>query len=154
MTDGSWDAAGVDGTVGLGGKVWAQTIGINDQQVFSVTIGVGGGKGQTGGDTVFGVYTSANGHVYEYGYTDIASGDSFGRTGVTAPSESTGDGGVGGKGGAKGNKHTETIRGEDDEGNPTTDWVTVIDNYPGDGTDGVKGVSGCVVVYWDKEEET
>lgn len=51
----------------------------------------------------------------------------------------------------KGNQHTETIRGTDDEGNPTTDWVTVIDNYPTEGTPGVDGVLGCVVVYWDKE---
>lgn len=151
-TDGSWSAAGMDGVVGTGAKVFAQTININDQQVFSVTVGVGGGKGQAGGDTVFGAYSSANGQVYEYGYTDIASGDSFGRTGVTAPLPGSGDGGAAGKGGVKGNRHTETIHGTDDEGNPTTDWVTVIDNYPSAGTDGVAGASGCVVVYWDKEE--
>lgn len=28
--------------------------------------------------------------------------------------------------------------------------MTVIDNYPG--TSGVDGASGCVVLYWDKEE--
>ena len=152
-TDGSWDAAGVDGVTGSGAKVFAQTISINEQQVFSVTIGAGGGKGQAGGDTVFGAYSSANGQVYEYGYTDIASGDSFGRTGVSAPLPGSGDGGTAGKGGVKGNQHTETIHGTDDEGNPTVDWVTVIDNYPSAGTDGVAGASGCVVVYWDKEAE-
>lgn len=30
--------------------------------------------------------------------------------------------------------------------------MTVIDNYPGEGTSGVEGASGCVVLYWDKEE--
>ena len=152
-TDGSWSAAGMDGVVGTGAKVFAQTININNQQVFSVTVGAGGGKGQAGGDTVFGAYSSASGQVYEYGYTNIANGDSFGRTGVTAPLPGSGDGGVAGKGGVKGNRHTETIHGTDDEGNHTIDLVTVIDNYPSAGTDGVVGASGCVVVYWDKEAE-
>ena len=40
----------------------------------------------------------------------------------------------------------------DEDGNTSTEWVTVIDNYPGKGTAGVNGVAGCVVVYWDKEE--
>ena len=142
-TDGSWDAAGVNGVDGQGGKVWAGTVSINSQQQFVITIGE---------DTVMGQYSSANGKWYEYGYTDIASGDSFARTGVQAPIPGSGDGGAGGKAGVKGNRHTETIRGEDEDGNPTTDWVTVIDNYPTEGTPGVDGVLGCVVVYWDKED--
>lgn len=142
-TDGSWDAAGVNGVDGQGGKVWAGTVSINSQQQFAITIGE---------DTVMGQYSSANGQVFQYGYTDVASGDSFGRTGVQSPISGSGDGGAGGKGGVKGNRHTETIRGEDEEGNPTTDWVTVIDNYPTEGTPGVDGVLGCVVVYWDKED--
>ena len=141
-TDGSWDAAGVNGVDGQGGKVWAGTVSINSQQQFTITIGE---------DTVMGQYSSANGQVFQYGYTDVASGDSFGRTGVQSPISGSGDGGAGGKGGVKGNRHTETIHGTDGEGNPTTDWVTVIDNYPSAGTDGVVGASGCVVVYWDKE---
>ena len=141
-TDGSWDAAGVNGVDGQGGKVWAGTVSINSQQQFTITIGE---------DTVMGQYSSANGKRYEYGYTDIASGDSFARTGVQAPIPGSGDGGAGGKAEVKGNRHTETVRGEDEDGNPTTDWVTVIDNYPTEGTPGVDGVLGCVVVYWDKE---
>lgn len=134
--DGTWDKSGADGVDGLGGKVWAGTISINDGQSFSVSIG---------DDTVFGAYSSANGHVYEYGYTDIASGDSFARTGVKAPKRGSGDGGAKGIGGVKGNKHTEHIHGYAFE---------VIDNYPGKGTAGAPGVTGCVVVYWDKEYET
>lgn len=103
-TNGTWDSAGTDGADGLGGKVWAGTISINPQQQFTVTIG---------DDTVFGQYSSANGRVYEYGYTDIASGDSFARTGVASPVVGSGDGGAGGAGGVKGNQHTETIYVQD-----------------------------------------
>lgn len=144
-TDGSWTDAGVDGTDGLGGKVWAGTIDINPQQAFEVTVG---------DDTTFGQYSSANGQVFQYGYTDIASGDSFGRTGVPSPVAGTGDGGAGGVGGVQGNRHEETIRDTDDEGNVTETTITVIDNYPGTGTQGVDGVTGCVVVYWDIPEES
>lgn len=152
-TDGTWDDAGSDGVDGLGGKVWSGTIGINDGQTFSVSIG---------DDTVFGNYSSANGRVYEYGYTDIAYGDSFARTGVQSPIPGTGDGGAKGIGGVKGNKRTElgkeTIKvenpetGEMEETTVTT-LRTVIDNYPGKGTKGVNGVIGCAVIYWDKDAE-
>ena len=149
-TDGTWDDAGVDGVDGLGGKVWSGTISINDGQSFSVSIG---------DDTVFGAYSSANGHVYESGYTDIASGDSFARTGVKVPKQGSGDGGAKGIGGVKGNKHTETIRdytcGGTLPGNSSNVYipitVEVVDNYPGKGTPGASGATGCVVVYWDKE---
>lgn len=152
-TDGTWDDAGSDGIDGLGGKVWSGTISINDGQTFSVSIG---------DDTVFGNYSSANGRVYEYGYTDIAYGDSFARTGVQSPISGTGDGGAKGIGGVKGNKRTElgkeTIKvenpetGEMEETTVTT-LRTVIDNYPGKGTKGVNGVIGCAVIYWDKDAE-
>lgn len=150
-TDGTWNEAGSDGVDGLGGKVWSGTISINDGQTFSVSIG---------DDTVFGNYSSANGRVYEYGYTDIAYGDSFARTGVQSPIPGTGDGGAKGIGGVKGNKRTElgkeTIKvenpetGEMEETTVTT-LRTVIDNYPGKGTKGVNGVIGCAVIYWDKD---
>ena len=142
-TDGSWSEAGTPGVDGSGGKVWAGTVNINDQQSFTVTIGQ---------DTAFGQYSSANGQVFPLGYTDVASGDSFARTGVQSPVQGSGDGGAGGQAGLKGNRHTETIRGEDEEGNPTTEIITVIDNYPTDGTPGVAGVAGCAVIYWDKPE--
>ena len=142
-TDGTWDAAGVNGTDGLGGLVWAQTISINEQQSFAVTIGE---------HTTFGAYSSANGQRFRYGYTDVRSGDSFARTGVAVPKSGTGDGGAAGRGGVKGNRREVSHTVTDEEGNTSTEWVTVIDNYPGKGTAGVSGVAGCVVVYWEKEE--
>ena len=54
-------------------KFGLRTININpQQQTFQITIEQ---------DTVFGQYSSAKAQVYEFGYTDIASGDSFARTG-------------------------------------------------------------------------
>lgn len=160
--DGSWESAGADGADGLGGLVWSGTIDINPQQVFEVTIGQ---------DTVFGAYSSANGERYANGYTDIASGSSYARTGVKSPIVGSGDGGAGGAGGIKGNKHQETITVSDSSrkrsmragadggggvvdpgGGSHTETVTVIDNYPGPGEPGVAGVNGCVVIYWDKED--
>lgn len=139
-TDGTWDAAGSDGVDGLGGLVWAGTISINEQQEFTVAFGE---------DTTFGAYSSANGKRYENGYTDVASGDSFARTGVAKPVPGTGDGGACGKGGTQGQGHYETSYNS--QGNPNgTYWA--VDVPPGKGTSGVKGVLGCVVVYWDKED--
>ena len=137
--DGTWDAAGADGVDGLGGLVWAATININEGQEFPVTFGE---------DTTFGAYSSANGKRYDNGYTDVASGDSFARTGVAKPRAGTGDGGAGGKGGAQGRRHRETSY--DLDGNPSGSYWE-IDTYPGIGTNGKSGAFGCVVVYWDKE---
>lgn len=137
--DGTWDAAGADGVDGLGGLVWAGTININEGQEFQVTFGT---------DTTFGAYSSANGKRYDNGYTDVASGDSFARTGVAKPVPGTGDGGAGGKGGTKGQGHYETSYNS--QGNPNgTYWA--VDVPPGKGVSGALGVLGCVVVYWDKE---
>ena len=125
---------------GLGGLVWADTIQINEQQTFAITIGE---------DAVFGPYSSANGKRYPNGYSDIRSGDSFARAGVAVPKSGTGDGGKGGRGGNKGEQHFEIIYNA--EGKPIG-TRTVTDVEPGKGTPGVAGVAGCVVVYWDKEE--
>ena len=138
--DGDFDAAGADGTDGLGGLVWADTIQINEQQTFAITIGE---------DAVFGPYSSANGKRYPNGFTDIQSGDSFARTGVAVPKSGTGDGGKGGKGGNKGERHKEKQYHPD--GSPAGSWW-IVDVEPGKGTSGAIGASGCVVVYWDKEE--
>lgn len=144
-TDGTWEKAGTDGTDGTGAKVWSETIDINPEQEFTVSIGI---------NTVFGQYSSGNGQIFPYGYTDIASGESFARTGVKSPIPGSGDGGAGGAGGVKGNKHTETVSGKDEDGNPTSETVTIIDNQPGDGEPGVSGVSGCAVIYWSKTLES
>ena len=137
--NGSWSSSGEDGADGNGGKVWAGTININDQQTFPVTIGE---------DAGFGAYSSANGKNYPLGYTDIASGDSFARTGVLSPLAGSGAGGKGGKGGRKGNRKDVTVT---DPTSGETITTTVIQNRPGYGQAGSQGASGCVVVYWDKE---
>lgn len=135
--DGSWHADGADGVDGLGGLVWAGTININDGQEFPVTFGE---------DTTFGAYSSANGKRYENGYTDVASGDSFARTGVAKPRAGTGDGGAGGKGGEQGRR--QKITWEDEGGFSHSYWK--IYSYPGVGADGAMGASGCAVVYYNK----
>lgn len=136
--DGTWDAAGADGVDGLGGLVWAGTININDGQEFPVTFGE---------DTTFGAYSSANGKRYENGYTDVASGDSFARTGVAKPRAGTGDGGAKGIGGRQGQRHEVPIY--DGNGNEIG-FKLVVDVEPERGTAGVNGVFGCVVVYYNK----
>ena len=146
-TDGTWDAAGDDGIDGIGGKIWSGTVNINPQQTFTVSIGAGGQKGQEGGETTFGQYSSANGERFSPSYTDISSGDAFGRSGIKAPLSNSSDGGAKGAGGIKGNRHRETDT--DSEGNSYSYWV--IDNYPGKGEPGTLGASGFVLVYWDKE---
>ncbi|MFR0798477.1 MAG: hypothetical protein ACLSHJ_06850 [Oscillospiraceae bacterium] len=98
--DGNFARAGKNGVDGLGGLVWADTIQINEQQTFAITIGE---------DAVFGPYSSANGKRYPNGYSDIQSGDSFARTGVAVPKSGTGDGGKGGKGGSQGRAHNEPL---------------------------------------------
>lgn len=137
-TDGSWSSPGEDGTDGLGALVWAGTIQINDGQSFPVSIGA---------DTVFGAYSSANGERYANGFTDIASGDAFARTGVAAPLPGSGDGGLRGFGGDQGRR--ERVTWTDEEGKPHSGWK--VYSKPGEGTAGVAGVTGCVVIYWDKE---
>ena len=137
--DGTWDGAGEDGADGLGGLVWSGTVNINDQQVFQASFGE---------HTVFGQYSSANGKQYEYGFTDIGSGDVYGRTGVSSPLAGSGNGGAGGAGGVKGNTHEESYTDEDG-----FSWsYTVIDNYPGEGQPGVNGATGGIVIWYDKPE--
>lgn len=99
---------------------------------------------------------SANGQRYPNGFTDIQSGDSFGRSGVQNPIPGSGNGGIRGIGGVKGNTHKEKRlkKRHDDKGNEY--WkevvVDVIDNYPGEPSPPRSGVHGGVVVYWEKEE--
>lgn len=152
-TDGTFEAAGIDGTDGEGGKVWHGTIDITGGQSFAVTIG-GAGEASS-----FGQYSSENGRVYEYGFTDVASGNSYARTGVALPLSNSGDGGAKGVGGQKGVQHQEKIRLRDPDKPGWTPGAlpefivqTVIDVYPGTGTKGKAGASGFVVVYWDKED--
>lgn len=137
--DGTWDEAGADGVDGLGGLVWAGTININEGQEFPVVFGE---------DTTFGAYSSAKGKRYDNGYTDVASGDSFARTGVAKPVPGAGDGGAGGKGGEQGRREEKTWT--DDAGVSHNSWK--VYSYPKPGLNGALGAFGCVVIYWDKED--
>lgn len=148
---------GLPGVDGSGGKIWYGTIDINPQQVFQVTIGQGGAAGPAygqagseGGETTFGVYSSANGEVYPLGFTDVASGSSYGRTGVQSPAAGTSDGAAGGEGGTAGAGYWEQLFWPD--GRPRG-WDFVVTVPPGPGQPGKAGASGFVVVYWDKDEE-
>lgn len=145
---------GADGADGAGGKIWYGTIGVNAGQRFSVRIGAGGAAatvagraGSAGGETTFGAYSSAGGAVYPNGYTDIANGDSYGRTGVTLPLAGSSDGGKGGAGGKAGYYHRETKYNS--EGNPSGSR-RVVDVYPTEGEAGATGGSGFALIYYDK----
>lgn len=146
--------SGDPGKAGVGGKVWYDLIDINPEQEFTVVIGDGGsaateaGKaGNLGGETYFGIYTSANGKLYENGYSDIANGDSFGRTGVAAPLPGSSDGGKGGAGGRGGSRQVTWVNDPNGIGGHTT-FEKLTD--PEEGTPGVDGGSGFVLVFWDK----
>ena len=157
---GSGVAAGTgeQGANGIGAYVWAGVINVNQDTDYSYSCGVGGSKsntygvpGEIGTHTTFGVYSSENGEIYPVGYTDLANGDSFGRTGVSKPIDGTGDGGKGGEGGEAGSGYWKQLFWPD--GRPRG-WDFVVIKKPGLGKPGVDGADGCVVIYWDKEAET
>lgn len=175
--DGQWESAGssnisfsgyrgVEGKPGVdgqGGRIWYGVIDINPGQIFEVKLGAGGAPGGVygsagalGTDTTFGPYSSANGKYYETGYTDIANGQVFARTGVPAPLPGTADGGKGGKGGTAGAGYLDWVEHDfaPDGGQPGEtitghyEWVTTEE--PGPGQPGIAGASGFVMVTWDK----
>lgn len=157
-TGTSYGKTGSAGESGAGGKVWHATININDGQVFQVHIGAGGvavtgnsgaASPVDGEETTFGVYSSANGSTYTPSWTDIASGNAYGRSGVGKPLKGTGDGGVGGKGGTPGSEIKE--KRTDEFGNPLPGVIITGGTSPGPGSAGTDGGSGCVIVYWNKE---
>lgn len=154
---GVTSAYGDPGEDGQGGAVWYGVIDINEGQIFEVVLGNGGAAapsgqsvGSPGEHTSFGPYTSENGKIYENGYTDIANGQSFARTGVETPLPGTGDGGKGGEGGDPGEGYWEQDYWPD--GRPKG-WDFVVTKQPGPGHPGVKGATGFVMVTWEKPEE-
>ena len=128
-TDGTWEDAGVDGTPGQGGKVWHAHLNVTPGSTFGVNIGP---AAELGG------WTSADGMVYPTGFTDIDSGESYGRTGVADPLRGYGDGGAGGRGGVRGIKHIR--HGEE-----------IVDAPPSRGDMGIPGGSGCAIIYWEPQ---
>ena len=144
--------------VGQGGKVWYGGFNIIPEQEFDVVLGEGGAPGSTygqegamGGEstmTAGGItYSSAQGTLYENGYTDIANGQSFARSGVAAPLEGSGDGGAGGEGGEPGVGYWEQLFWPD--GRPKG-WDFVAVKEPGPGKPGVPGATGFAMVTWEK----
>lgn len=155
---------GDPGADGIGGKVWFDTVTINPGQTFEVHLGHGGaaasspeGVGSMGGETTFGVYSSANGKLYQNGYTDIANGQVFARTGVPVPLPGTGDGGKGGDGGEPGQGYWKSY---DYHPNGAPDYVVntrydfIVTKEPGKGQRGADGATGFAMVTWDRAEET
>lgn len=145
---------GDPGVDGIGGKVWYGVISINPEQEFTVHLGAGGAPGTTPGqagamgeDTTFGVYSSANGKIYENGYTDIANGQSFARTGVAVPLPGTGDGGKGGEGGEAGIGYIKWVERKYG-GSEKAELVVIQEGGPGQ--PGKPGATGFVMVTWDK----
>lgn len=145
---------GDPGVDGIGGKVWYGVININPEQEFTVHLGAGGAPGTTPGqagamgeDTTFGVYSSANGKIYENGYTDIANGQSFARTGVAVPLPGTGDGGKGGEGGEAGIGYIKLVERKYG-GSEKAELVVIQEGGPGQ--PGKPGATGFVMVTWDK----
>ena len=102
-------------------------------------------------------------------FTDLASGNAYGRPGVKNPVSGTGDGGSGGEGGDAGVGYWQEeywTQGDVDAGkHPGTDrfgnsivgqqkgWDFVVVKEPGPGKPGVDGADGVIVIYWDKEAE-
>lgn len=153
--DGDIGEVGADGLPGAGGKVWSGTVNVNPDTDYAVVIGKGGKAstatgvpGEEGGETTFGVYSSANGHVYSPSFTDLSSGDAFGRPGVAVPKSGTGDGGAGGKGGTAGSGYYYDAF--DIHGKPIGQRFQVV-VQPGKGQPGVDGADGVCVIWWDKE---
>lgn len=150
-----WDSVeagyGENGTDGKGGLIWYNTVDVNPGQTFQVVIGNGGAAASTkgvpgaeGSHSTFGPYTSEDGSYYPIGYTDIANGLSFGRTGVESPVNGTSDGGKGGKGGDPGIGYR--YQNEGDIG-----YRFKIEKPGGPGHPGADGASGFVMVMWEKD---
>lgn len=146
---------GYDGAGGSGGKVWEGLLDVNPSQVLQISF--------AGNDTIIWHYSSANGRVYPNGFTDVATGDVFGRTGVDSPKPGSGDGGAGGKGGLPGLTYEERewVKSDNPNIHPDTpehmwpghwEYHTLVAAHPTDGEPGTPGASGSVIIYWEKPE--
>lgn len=149
---------GDPGQDGQGGMVWSGFVAVQPGQAISVHIGAGGAAsdrfgtpGAMGEHSSFGSYSSEDGEVYTNGYTDIANGRVFARTGVPEPAVGTGDGGKGGAGGEPGEGYIRTYTYTPSGAKPTvvntrTEWV--MTKPPGPGYPGKAGASGFVLLIW------
>lgn len=148
------------GKGGSGGLVWDGVVDVNPGQVLQVVVQ------PSSGATTLWHYSSANGKVYANGFTDIATGDVYGRSGVGGARPGSGDGGNGGTAGLNGTWHVQGYWVTDDgkefvnpEAYPpgvvgTGHWEhkVVITSEPKPGSPGSSGATGCAIIYWDKPE--
>ncbi len=148
---------GDPGLDGNGGRVWFGTIKLNPGERVRYHRGRGGAASDTAGvpgaegeHSTFGAYSSANGGLYPGGYTDIANGNTFCRTGVEKPLPGTGDGGKGGRGGDPGEGYWQQLFWPD--GRPRG-WDFIVTEPPGPGHPGVAGASGFIMITWQKPEK-
>jgi len=161
--NGQWYGdSGHDGADGAGGKVWSGVLEVNPGQVLQIQLG--------GGDTTLWHESSGNGKVCPNGFTDAATGEVYGRTGVEGPQPGSGDGGKGGKGGSGGRRYTQGHWYYDDgyqfngwsegglgvdpdhDGPGHWEYSEAIDAYPTAGTPGKPGASGCAIICWEPPE--
>jgi hypothetical protein len=145
---------GETGLSGSGGLIWYGTININEGQEFAVSIGAGGAPsgtygvpGALGEATTFGAYSSDNGKVYPLGYTDIANGNSYGRTGVAVPLDGSSDGAAGGQGGEAGQGYWMEAY---DINGKRVGWAFITTKEAGKGGAARRGANGFALVFWDK----
>ncbi len=121
------------------------------------------------GETTLWNYSSANGVRYPNGWTDVATGDVYGRTGGNG-GRGSGDGGRGGKGGSPGYWYVKGVWHYDDghvypgtsEGGEGVDpnhkgpghWenVVVMEKEPTKGSSGSSGATGSAILYWEPPE--
>lgn len=153
---------GEPGQNGQGGKVWYGVINLNPGETVRYHRGAGGAASKTygtpgamGEHSTFGVFSSENGQLYENGYTDIANGKTFCRSGVPVPLPGTGDGGKGGDGGEPGAGYFKTYPYHPPgaaEGVVNTRYEFVVTKEPGPGKPGVRGASGFIMLTWERPE--
>lgn len=101
--NGAGGKGGSKGAGGNGGRILVETIAVEEGQTFDIAIGQGGSggvctgaesnPGTQGGNTTFGSYSSENGTVSSYGYTDLFEGGLYGARGKDGTNGSDGDGG-------------------------------------------------------------
>lgn len=148
---------GGKGADGKGGMIWEGVLDVNPGQVIEIITGTGATN------TTLWSHSSADGKRYPNGYTDIATGDVYGRTGGGGKPGS-GNGGRGGRGGSDGQWYDRGVWVEDsgrvlfhpdeydDVGPGHWEHEVVIEREPTKGKSGTSGSTGCAIIYWETPE--
>lgn len=167
-----------DGQPGKPGRILSGTAMVNPGIPITYHCGKGteagafGEEVPEGEDSTFGPnLTTADGKLFSPSFTDIASGNAYGRANVEKPLDGTSDGPMAGTGGTHEIFRLTGYRtvvsrpfslrsGMGDNWNPdfggttTTEPVYTRISKRTDGKPGAKGADGFIVIYWDKEAET